>query len=168
VRDALLAEPTLATRVRPAAAPALLAPLVTPPLSPAQAAGVDLILEGFLAHHGTPRQLVADADTGTRVLAGDYCYASGLVAVAASGDLFVIRALGGLVAVSAGLVAAGRRTDLPALWLGTVAAIAGPRGPRAENGFDAALRAMRDGDRTPLAALAAGLHRAPDLEAVLA
>lgn len=168
MREALLAEPTLATRVRPDDAPGLLGPLVTPPLTPEQAAGVDLILEGFLAHHGTPRQLADDADTGTRVLAGDYCYASGLVAVAAAGDLFVIRALGGLVAVSAGLVAAARRPDLPALWLGTMAAIAGPRGPEAEASFDAALRAMRDGDRTPLAALASGLHHAPDLEAVLA
>ncbi|MFN8121005.1 MAG: hypothetical protein U0237_01110 [Thermoleophilia bacterium] len=168
MREALLAEPTLATRVRPDAAPALLAPLVTPPLHAAHAQGVDLILEGFLAHHGTPRQLVEDADTGTRVLAGDYCYASGLVTVAASGDLFVIRALGGLVAVSAGLVAADRRADLPALWLGTMAAIAGPRGPEAEAAFGDALRAMRDGDRTPLAALASALHHAPDLEAVLA
>jgi hypothetical protein len=168
VRDALLAEPTLATGVRPEAAPPLLAPVVSPPLSPAEAAGVDLILEGFLAHHGTPRQLAGDADTGTRVLAGDYCYASGLVIVAGSGDLFVIRALGGLVAVSAGLVAEDRRDDLPHLWLGTMAAIAGPRGREAEAAFEGALRALRSGDRTPLAALAAGLHHAPDLEAVLA
>lgn len=168
MREALLAEPTLATRVGPVSAPPLLAPLVTPPLSPAQAAGVDLILEGFLAHHGTPRQLEPGGDLGTLVLAGDYCYASGLVAVADAGDLFVIRALAGLVATSAGLAAAGRREDLPALWLGTMAAIAGSRDARAEAAFDAALRAVRAGDRTPLAALAAELHDAPDLEAVLA
>jgi hypothetical protein len=167
VRADLLAEPTLAAGLRPEAVPPLLAPLVRPPLTADQAAGVDLILEGFLAHHGTPRELTG-AGGDRLVLAGDYCYAAGLVRVAASGDLFVIEALAELVALSAGLVAAGRRADLPPLWAATVAAIAGPRGPEATATLRAAHAAARAGDRTPLEALAARLHHPPDLEAVFA
>jgi hypothetical protein len=167
VRSALAAEPTLAAGLRPEAVAPLLAPLVQPPLTPAQASGVDLILEGFLAHHGTPRELLP-GDRDALVLAGDYCYAAGLVRVATSGDLFVIRALAELVALSAGLVAAGRRAELPALWLATVAAIAVPRSDAGAAAFDRAVAAARAGERTPLEALAAGVHHPPDLEAVFA
>lgn len=122
-REAIAAEPTLRTRLRPAPAPPLLAPLVRDTLPPPSAEGLDLILEGFLAHHGVPRDL-APAGADRHVLAGDFCYATGLVRVAASGDLFVVRALAELVALSAGLVAEGRRADLEPLWRAVVACIA--------------------------------------------
>ena len=61
VRAVLADEPTLGGElVEPAAAP-LLAPLVAPPLTAEQAAGLDLILEGFLLHHGRPRHLAPAA-----------------------------------------------------------------------------------------------------------
>ncbi|MFN8108922.1 MAG: hypothetical protein U0Y82_03630 [Thermoleophilia bacterium] len=164
----LMADPTLAAVVRTDDVPLLLAPRVSPPLTPAQAVGLDLILEGFLVHHGTPRALTRADEEPHGVLAGDYCYASGLVEVSASGDLFVIRALALLVAHSAGLVAAGRREVLPDLWLGTVAAIAGPRTPVAQERLDAAFRAVLAGDPEPLADLAATLADPPDLDAVFA
>lgn len=123
MRDVLAGEPALTgALVEPAAAP-LLAPLITPPLTEWQAAGLDLILEGFLLHHGRPRHLRPD-DRGRAVLAGDYCYAHGLVRIADAGDLFLIEALADLIALGAGLVATGEREALPPLWRGTTAAIA--------------------------------------------
>ena len=88
-----------------------------------QAAGLDLILEGFLLHHGRPRYLRL-GDRGRAVLAGDYCYAHGLVRIADAGDLFLIEALSDLIALGAGLVATGERAALAPLWRGTAAAIA--------------------------------------------
>ena len=93
----LSAEPTLAGQLRDTSPPLLLAPLVRPRLSHDASVGVDLILEGFLAHHGTPRYLRPGDRIGGGVLAGDYCYATGLVAVAGDGDLTVIRVLADLV-----------------------------------------------------------------------
>ena len=66
-----------------------------------------MILEGFLLHHGRPRH-VENVPMGAAVLAGDYCYAQGLVRIAATGDLAMVEALGDLVALSAAAVASGR------------------------------------------------------------
>ena len=82
MRDALSAEPILAAGLIDGAPDPVLVPLACPPLPEAEAVGLDLILEGFLLHHGRPRQLSID-DPGRRVLAGDYCYAQGLVRMAA-------------------------------------------------------------------------------------
>ena len=171
MRAVLADEPALAAELmEPAAAP-LLAPLVSPPLTPHEAAGLDLILEGFLLHHGHPRHLTP-AGPGREVLAGDYCYAHGLVRITGAGDLFVVEALADLIALGAGLVAGGHRAALVPLWRGTTAAIAARRGPReAEVGalFLAAQRALRtDGDASGLATLAAELPPTPGLTEALA
>jgi hypothetical protein len=170
VRAALAREPALAGQlIEPEAAP-LLAPLVSPPLDGYQAAGLDLILEGFLLHHGAARHL-APAEPGREVLAGDYCYAHGLVRVADSGDLFVIEALADLIALGAGLVAAGDRAALAPLWRATAAAIAsrgGGGGGDMAARYLAAKRTLRsEGGRGPLEALAAHLPPTPELDAAL-
>lgn len=170
MRDVLADEPALAAElIEPAAAP-LLSPLVTPPLTPYEAAGLDLILEGFLLHHGRARHLTPSAP-GREVLAGDYCYAHGLVRITGAGDLFVVEALADLIALGAGLVAAGHHAALLPLWRGTTAAIAARRGPdEAASGaaFLAAQRALRTtGDASGLAALADGLPPTPGLEQAL-
>ena len=46
----------------------VLVPLVCPPLAREHALGLELILEGFLLHHGTPRH-VSEVDMGAAVLA---------------------------------------------------------------------------------------------------
>ncbi len=155
--------------IEPEAAP-LLAPLVTPPLTPEVAIGLDLILEGFLLHHGRPRH-VAPAAPGREVLAGDYCYAHGLVRITAAGDLFVVSALADLIALGAGLVAAGERAGLVPLWRATTWAIAARGGPdpdEVETRFRAAQDALRGGrGHAPLEALAVGLPPTPGLEEAL-
>jgi hypothetical protein len=167
VRDALATQPALAGELIEPAAPPLLAPLVSPPLTASQATGLDLILEGFLLHHGRPRHL-APADRGREVLAGDYCYAHGLVRIAEAGDLFVIEALADLIALGAGLVACGDRGALAPLWLATAAAIAARRGPREEEVAKRLLAAKRTlratGRPTALRELAATLPPTPGLE----
>jgi hypothetical protein len=166
VRSVLAQEAALAAElVEPAAEP-LLAPLVAPPLTPDQAAGLDLILEGFLLHHGRPRHL-SPSGAGREVLAGDYCYAHGLVRIAEAGDLFVIEALADLIALGAGVVASGRREALEPLWRATAAAIAA-RGSAASGEVAARLieakRRLRvDGDPSGLAEVAAGLPPTPGL-----
>ena len=70
MRGVLAAEPGLAAELKEPAAPALLAPLVAPPLTMFQAAGLDLILEGFLLHHGRPRHLTPAAGESARHLRG--------------------------------------------------------------------------------------------------
>ena len=171
MRGVLSAEPGLAAElVEPPAAP-LLAPLVTPPLTTFQAAGLDLILEGFLLHHGRPRHLTPSAP-GREVLAGDYCYAHGLVRITDAGDLFVVEALADLIALGAGLVASGAHDALEPLWRGTTAAIAARRGPREERAtalFVAARHALRaHGDAAGMAALAGELPPTPGLAEALA
>ncbi|MEZ5079095.1 MAG: hypothetical protein R2878_00230 [Thermoleophilia bacterium] len=141
----LSAEPTLAGQLREASPPLLLAPLVRPRLSHDASVGVDLILEGFLAHHGTPRYLQAGDRVGAGVLAGDYCYATGLVAVAGDGDLTVIRVLADLVAVSAVLVSDGRHDRLAPFWSAAVATIAGPRGPEVDAAWERLVSGILDG-----------------------
>jgi hypothetical protein len=170
LRGVLAQEPALAAElVEPAAAP-LLAPLVTPPLTPHQAAGLDLILEGFLLHHGRPRHL-APSEPGREVLAGDYCYAHGLVRIADAGDLFVIEALADLIALGAGLVASGDRDALAPLWRATAAAIAARGGPAEEATGRRFLEAKRalgaDGDATALREMAATLPETPALDEAL-
>jgi hypothetical protein len=152
----------------------LLAPLVAPPLTPDQAIGLDLILEGFLLHHGRPRH-VAPAAPGREVLAGDYCYAHGLVRIAAAGDLFVVSSLADLIALGACLVAAGERAGLVPLWRATTWAIAarggpgGPGGAGVEARFRAAQDALRSGAGPGLLEeLAATLPPTPGLEEALA
>ena len=171
MRGILADEPTLAGElIEPAAAP-LLAPLVAPPLTADQAAGLDLILEGFLLHHGTPRHL-SPAAPGREVLAGDYCYAYGLVRIAAAGDLFVVEALADLIALGAGLVAADDRASLVPLWRATTAVIAArgsADGARTTEAFIAARRALCDGGGSAaLAQLAARLPPTPGLAEALA
>jgi hypothetical protein len=158
VREALSAEPILAGGLVDPAPEPVITPLMSPPLPHDEAVGFDLILEGFLLHHGRPRQLAID-DSGRRVLAGDYCYAEGLVRMAASGDLVVIEELADLIALGAAAVADGRREALAPLWAGTVATIRGRRAGEDPDDLalrlSAAKRALRtDGDPRPLAALA--------------
>jgi len=171
VRAVLIGEPGLAAElIEPAAAP-LLAPLVSPPLSAPQAAGLDLILEGFLLHHGSARHL-RPSGPGREVLAGDYCYANGLVRITDAGDLFVVEALADLIALGAGVVAAGRRDVLVPLWRATTAAIAargGPRGDETAERFLAARDALRrTGDAEGLVRLAAELPATAGLEEAFA
>lgn len=159
MRAVLAGEPGLAAElIEPAPVP-LLAPLVTPPLTPRQATGLDLILEGFLLHHGTARHL-RPAGPGREVLAGDYCYANGLVRIAEAGDLFVVEALADLIALGAGIVASGPREALAPLWRATAAAIAARGGPdqdataaRFLAGQDALRRTGDAGGLTELAGL---------------
>lgn len=166
MREALVSQPGLAgCLVEPA--PALVAaPLAGPGLDAAHAAGLDLILEGFLLHHGRARHLDLP-DTGRRVLAGDYCYAHGLVWVAESGDLHVIDLLADLVAMSSALVSTGDRGSLVPLWRATIAAIA-DGDPAFSERLHAAKAVLRaGGDGAALHELAAGLPPAPALEEAL-
>lgn len=158
--------PALLDRLAQTPPPALLAALVQPPLSDREASGLDLILEGFLLHHGTSR-VFDGREQSPRVLAGDYCYAEGLVRVAASGDLVVIEVLADLIALSASLVATHRRDVLPALWATTVTSIA-----RADVDYQGAFSASkqafrRDGRADDLLALGRGLPVAAELRSVL-
>ena len=171
MRDALTGDATRAGGLlEPAAAP-LLAPLVAPPLTDHQAAGLDLILEGFLLHHGSARHLSPSAP-GREVLAGDYCYAYGLVRIAEAGDLFVVELLADLIALSAGLVATGDRASLAPLWRSTTAAIAARGGADEADiteGFLAARGALRaDADASGLKAIADTLAPTPGLAEALA
>jgi hypothetical protein len=171
VRQALAAEPSLAAGLVWPPPEALMAPLVCPPLELWEAEGLELILEGFLLHHGEPRHLRLEG-RGRQVLAGDYCYAQGLVRVAAAGDLFVIEALADLIALGPGLVARGRRDGLAPLWLATTAAIVQRRGgPGPEDlvrRFSRAKLALRgDDDLEPLLGLAMELPASPPLAVAL-
>ncbi len=165
MRTALAAQPGLAGVLVEPAPDLVVAPLAEPGLSEEHATGLDLILEGFLLHHGRPRHLDL-TDPGRRVLAGDYCYAHGLVWVAQAGDLRTIALLADLVAMSAALVSTGDRGGLAPLWRSTVAAIAG-----ADGAFDERLRAakaaLRSGDLAPIRVLAQDLPPAPELEVAL-
>lgn len=166
MRAVLADEPGLAAELIEPAAPPLLAPLVSPPLTPRQAAGLDLILEGFLLHHGRPRHLRPSA-AGREVLAGDYCYANGLVRITEAGDLFVVEALADLIALGASLVAAGPREALVPLWRATAAAIAARGGPGREATAERFLAAQdllrRTGDASGLVSLAEQLPPTPGL-----
>lgn len=173
MRDALAAEPALAPALIDPQAGPLLAPHITPPLTAWQSEGLDLILEGFLLHHGRPRHL-EPPDEAAAVLAGDYCYAQGLIRIADAGDLFHIRALADLIALAAGLVAAGARPDVPALWRATTGAMAARGGPAQD--ATGALHAtacdhLRAGDlhaaRPALDELAARIPATPELTEVL-
>ena len=126
IRDELAGDPTLAARLRPEAAPAILSPAAGGRLDRAQATGLDLILEGFLAHHGTPRHLSPAPDR---------------------------HVLADLVARSAGLVADGPDV-LPPLWRAAMEAIADP-GAGGIAAFDSALDALDAGDDAPLRTLGA-------------
>jgi hypothetical protein len=163
----LAGEPALAAELREPPADPLLAPLVSPPLTPGQALGLDLILEGFLLHHGTPRHL-APGEAGREVLAGDYCYAHGLVRIAEAGDLFVIEALADLIALGAGVVASGEREALAPLWRATATAIAARGSADADEVGSRLLEAKRllraDGDASALLAVAAALPATPELD----
>jgi hypothetical protein len=128
---------------------------------------VDLILEGFLAHHGRPR-LLEPRGADRHVLAGDFCYATGLVRVAEAGDMFVIRALADLIALSSGLVADGRADLLPVTWRAVVACIAAPDRTAVAPALEAAVASFTAaGDAGPLEVLAAGLPDTPALRRVL-
>lgn len=174
MREVLSAEPALAGALVDPPADPLLAPLITPPLTPWQAAGLDLILEGFLLHHGRPRYLRL-SDRGRAVLAGDYCYAHGLVRIADAGDLFLIEALSDLIALGAGLVATGERAALAPLWRGTAAAISARGGDGGEDVvalFTDARERIRQGDLPPAVAaldtIARDLAPTPELTEALA
>ena len=142
------------------------APLAAPGLGPVHAVGLDLILEGFLLHHGRARHLDLP-DAGRRVLAGDYCYAHGLVWIAAAGDLQIIELLADLVAMSASLVSTGARDGLAPLWRATIAAIA-----KGDPAFTSRLRQAKDALRTvsntaAIRALVHDLPASPELEEAL-
>ncbi|MDH3226405.1 MAG: hypothetical protein OEM67_04860 [Thermoleophilia bacterium] len=139
--------PLTLTNPRP---PHVLAPLGASRLS-AHADGLDLILEGFLLHHGRPRLATSD-DADARLLAGDYCYARGLVRVAEAGDLGAIGALSRLIALSSALVAEGERETLAALWTATARAIG--EGDEARERLAVAVGRLQAGDRAPISALA--------------
>ena len=166
MRRALATQPGLAGHLVEPAPALVAAPLAGTGLSTDHAAGLDLILEGFLLHHGTARHLNLP-DAGRRVLAGDYCYAHGLVWVAEADDLRVIELLADLVAMSVALVSTGDRAGLTPLWRTTIAAIA-DRDPV----FDERLRLAKDTLRTScdcagLHALAVGLPDAARLQEAL-
>lgn len=59
--------------------------------------GVEAIREGYLLHYGTPRTISADTPPAQRLLIGDFCYATGLVDVAATGDVEAVRILSELI-----------------------------------------------------------------------
>lgn len=160
----LAEQPALAGRI--IEADEVLVPLVSPPLRRENALGFELILEGFLLHHGSPRH-VADVEMGTAVLAGDYCYAQGLARIAATGDLGMVEALADLVALSAAAVAADRAGDLLPLWRTTAAALSGESGPGGTEAVRAARAALREGLPDPIHELAASLPPAPALEEAL-
>lgn len=166
MRDAFAAQPALAATLVHPDPGQVVAPLAAPGLIGQCASGLDLILEGFLLHHGRPRHLMVD-DDGKRILAGDYCYAHGLVHVAKAGDLAVIALLADLVALSASLVATDDRAALPALWRATVAVIACPDDLRQEAALAAAKESMRAGDVEPIRALGATLPQTPELDEAL-
>ena len=165
VSEVLAEQPALAGRTTDA--DEVVVPLVSPPLPRANALGFELILEGFLLHHGRPRH-VDNVPMGAAVLAGDYCYAQGLVRIAATGDLRMVEALGDLVALSAAAVASGREDDLVPLWRCTAAAVSGEPGPATADAVRAARAALREGIPGPIHELAAGLPPAPALEEALA
>lgn len=164
VSEMLADQPALAGRT--VDADEVMVPLVSPPLARENALGLELILEGFLLHHGRPRH-VDNVPMGAAVLAGDYCYAQGLVRIAATGDLQVVEALGELVALSAAAVAAGRHEDLVPLWRATAAGIAREGGPGTAEAVRVARAALREGVPGPIHELAAGLPPAPALEEAL-
>ncbi len=165
VSEVLADQPALAGRTVDARE--VMVPLVSPPLPREAALGLELILEGFLLHHGRPRY-VDHVPMGAAVLAGDYCYAQGLVRVAATGDLQVVEALGELVALSAAAVAAGREQDLVPLGRVTAAGIAGEAGPATGGAARAARSALREGLPDPIHEMAATLPPAPALDEALA
>ncbi len=160
MKQTFAAQPGLSQAVIDASPTLVVGPLAHPGLDAEAAVGLDLILEGFLLHHGTPRHLHLD-DPGQRVLAGDFCYASGLTRVAAAGDLRVIELLAELVALSSALVSSGDRHALAPLWRATAAAIADPG---RDTDLRSASRSLRaHSDTAPIIAHAADLPDAPDL-----
>ena len=165
VSEVLAQQPALADKVTDA--PEVLMPLVSPPLPRENALGLELILEGFLLHHGAPR-CVDDVEMGAAVLAGDYCYAQGLVRIAATGDLAMVEALGDLVALSATAMAAGGEADLLPLWRATAAVLAGEAGPGTAEAVRVARSALREGVPGPIHDFAASLPDAPALAGALA
>ncbi len=165
VSDVLAGQPALAGRT--VEADELLVPIVSPPLPREIALGLELILEGFLLHHGRPRH-VDNVPIGAAVLAGDYCYAQGLVRIAATGDLAMVEALGDLVALSAVAMAVGRPEDLTPLWRVTAAALAAESGPGTAAAVQGVRAALREGVPGPIHEMAAGLPPVPGLEEALA
>jgi len=164
VRAAFTAQPSLADRLVHPQPTAVVAPLAAPGLTGTAADGLELILEGFLLHHGEPR-LLRMPEEG-RVLAGDYCYAHGLVQVAQAGDLRIILELADLVALSASLVAMDERERLADLWRVTIASIAGDA-PDVMTRLAGAKDALRsDGETGPIRAIAETLPATPDLDEV--
>lgn len=76
-------------------------------------AGQSLILEGFLVHHGAGRRIDV-RDTGARVLAGDACYAEGLVRIA--DDLEQVSALAGVIMAASAAMAGGNIGIVGDIW----------------------------------------------------
>ncbi len=159
------AQPSLARALTDPLPDPVVAPLAAPGLTGEAAFGLDLILEGFLLHHGTPRLL--DLATADRILAGDFCYAQGLVRVASGGDLRIIEELADLIALSASLVATGDAAHLAALWRSAVSVIADDDPAQAEALATAKDAIRRDSDTGPLRRLADSLPPTPALDEVL-
>jgi hypothetical protein len=90
---------------------------------------VEAIREGYLLHYGEPR-LIAGAEPGLALLAGDHLYALGLECLAGLGDLEAVRELADLISLSAQLHDDGKAGEAAnALWLASVTAVAAGAGP---------------------------------------
>jgi hypothetical protein len=59
---------------------------------------IESIREGVLAHDGRSRVLDSATDADLALLIGDWCYASGLRAIAEAGDVDAVQVLAGAIA----------------------------------------------------------------------
>jgi hypothetical protein len=124
------------------------------------AAAVELVYEGYLAHYRSSRVLPAAAGVQVRLLAGDYFYAHGLHAIAASGDIGAVGLLTRLMGACSALRVEGVDTAVDdGLWEMTVAAVAAgessPARAAAAGAFDLVEAAGRAADWPAAAAAAA-------------
>lgn len=104
----------LGARLREEGTP--ISPHVVEPAEPGHGSPVlDAVREGYLLHYAEPR-LLRGHDADLALLAGDYLYALGIEALAASGDTAAVAALAELIGRCAQLHAEGRGAEAPALW----------------------------------------------------
>lgn len=85
---------------------------------------VEAVREGYLLHYGEPR-LLAGHDPDLALLAGDYLYALGIERLAALGDTEAVHRLADLISACAQLHTEDRADEVPAVWTGSIRAIAG-------------------------------------------
>lgn len=96
-------------------------------LAPHRAFAVAAVREGYLLHYGRPR-LVAGADQGLALLAGDRLYALGLARLAAAADVAAVRELADLITRCAQAHAVGDGTAAQTAWEAAGARLAGTAG----------------------------------------